>query len=182
MMDAMTVIKTGEAEKRGRAKGLIHYEVGHSPGESSGLQIRITENSSTGKFSKKWNRVQELMDAAQEAADDDGVFLGVELKDFIVGNGANDVGFTLLVLRAEGLVVSSPLNPSRPMISPELTVKAWTESLTGKKGGAGKGAKPKNGSSKRRGISLDESKETNIGEVLNGSGSGSEPTDEGEGG
>ena len=177
--DAFTVIKTGTAEKRGRAGGVIHYEVGHAPSDM-GLQIRITENpSSSGKFSKKWNRVRELTEKIQDVAGDDGCFQTKTIKEAIIGKSANDPGFIVAALRAEGLLVPCPTNPGRPMLSEELTVKQWTESLIGK--GTGKSKRASTGTGRqRRKISL-EGKEADVSQILKDSDHGDVSGDAGDG-
>lgn len=127
--DDFKILKEASAEKVGRSRGLISYQLGRQPGGDD-IHIRITKNNSGGYFGKAWVPAKDLIDAAENASKHDGCFPSRALQGAMSSRCNNDPPFFAAVLLAEKLSSRCPENPSKFRLA-GTSVDDWAGAILG---------------------------------------------------
>lgn len=83
-------------------RSTLHYEVGVD--QNGYLHLQLTSNSGSGMFSKRWIPMADI----RKALGTGGPITALRLAPLTRGRSANDAGFILAVLKAEGLIRTAP--------------------------------------------------------------------------
>ena len=91
-----------------RGVGNLEYEIGFDSNDEA--YLRIAGNASSGAFSNKWIPLNEIRSIHEKVEDQS--FRAIVLNDLYSNQSSNNHGYLGAVLKAEGVVVTLPKQPT----------------------------------------------------------------------
>ena len=126
MAQSIVIIKSDTAMSLS-GRDLLSYDV--AVDDRLDVCVRITGNTRSGKFNRRWIALKDIWAALAQAPSEDNV-RAAHLAELLRGTSRNTAHFVLAILRHEKLVGRSPVHRRRYKRAAWNAVTAWANALT----------------------------------------------------